>query len=360
MQEVAARLAAGRSRIAAGDRDRRRGRKRSATRSNAGNASSPSGGPARSAARRGRTPADSACGRDRAGRSDRGGCVPRWPKPRRRSERCRAAAEAAQSEAAVRQQREAAAVDDRAPGGGRARAARGGGERARSSRGAGGGGESPGRRSCRRCASPQGSRRRSARCSRTSCRRSVTTHAAMPARFWVELPALAECRALPAGAHPLAAAVTAPPALGRSLACAGWVASEADGRSLQPLLAPGQRLVDRDGRLWRWDGFTRLTPGASARGPAAAPPQPARHSCRRDRGGGGALRSADCRRSGGNRRRAKPPPMATGSRARNCAMPRRRWRAPGRRSRAGRPRAGGRGAARRRRRNRRQARRRSR
>jgi chromosome segregation protein len=82
-------------------------------------------------------------------------------------------------------------------------------------------------------------------------------------RFWVDLPAIAEMPALPAGAHSFTAAVTAPPALGRSLACAGWVASDADGRNLQPLLAPGQRLVDRDGRLWRWDGYTRLTPGAS-------------------------------------------------------------------------------------------------
>ncbi len=82
-------------------------------------------------------------------------------------------------------------------------------------------------------------------------------------RFWLALPAV-EAPALPAGAHSLAAAVSAPPALGRSLDFAGWVESESEGRSLQAQLAPGQRLVDRDGRLWRWDGFTRLSTGNSA------------------------------------------------------------------------------------------------
>ena len=33
---------------------------------------------------------------------------------------------------------------------------------------------------------------------------------------------------------------------------------------MQPLLGPGQRLVDRDGRLWRWDGFVRIGGGSSA------------------------------------------------------------------------------------------------
>ncbi len=82
-------------------------------------------------------------------------------------------------------------------------------------------------------------------------------------RCWVDLPAV-EAPPLPEGAHPFAVAVTAPPALGRSFACAGWVDSEAAGRALQLHLAPGQRLVDRDGRLWRWDGFTRRAAGGSA------------------------------------------------------------------------------------------------
>jgi chromosome segregation protein len=42
------------------------------------------------------------------------------------------------------------------------------------------------------------------------------------------------------------------------------VGSEAAGWELQPRLLPGQSLVDRDGRLWRWDGFTRLAPASPA------------------------------------------------------------------------------------------------
>jgi chromosome segregation protein len=77
---------------------------------------------------------------------------------------------------------------------------------------------------------------------------------------WVALPPLADPAALPAGATPLADAIDAPPALARRLSQAGLVASETAGWKLQPRLAPGQRLVDRDGRLWRWDGFARLAP----------------------------------------------------------------------------------------------------
>jgi chromosome segregation protein len=81
--------------------------------------------------------------------------------------------------------------------------------------------------------------------------------------FWAALPVI-DAPPLPPGAHNFAAAVCVPPALERSLAFAGWVDGEAQGRSLQHQLLPGQRLVDRDGRLWRWDGFTRLAAGPSA------------------------------------------------------------------------------------------------
>jgi chromosome segregation protein len=76
-----------------------------------------------------------------------------------------------------------------------------------------------------------------------------------PARFWVDLAAIDNSPSLPAAARPLAEVVTAPPALARSLAQAGWVENEEAGRRLQHKLAPGQRLVDQEGRLWRWDGF---------------------------------------------------------------------------------------------------------
>ncbi|MGH7094111.1 MAG: hypothetical protein ACREFB_11320, partial [Stellaceae bacterium] len=81
---------------------------------------------------------------------------------------------------------------------------------------------------------------------------------------WIELAPLSEVPLLPAEATPLADRVGAPAALGRLLAHAGWVDSEETGWRLQPELRPGQSVVDRDGRLWRWDGFTRLSAGRSA------------------------------------------------------------------------------------------------
>jgi chromosome segregation protein len=59
---------------------------------------------------------------------------------------------------------------------------------------------------------------------------------------------------LPDGVEPLAAHVQAPPELARRLAQIG-VVERADGARLAALLKPGQRLVSRDGDLWRWDGF---------------------------------------------------------------------------------------------------------
>ncbi|MGX8009177.1 chromosome segregation protein SMC [Mesorhizobium sp. ORM8.1] len=70
--------------------------------------------------------------------------------------------------------------------------------------------------------------------------------------------------ALPEGVKSLASVVRAPAQLARRLAQIGIV-DAADGRRLQALLAPGQRLVSRDGALWRWDGLT-----ASADAPTAA------------------------------------------------------------------------------------------
>ncbi|BCG96190.1 chromosome segregation protein SMC [Mesorhizobium sp. 131-2-1] len=70
--------------------------------------------------------------------------------------------------------------------------------------------------------------------------------------------------ALPGGVKSLASVVRAPTQLARRLAQIGIVEA-ADGRRLQALLAPGQRLVSRDGALWRWDGLT-----ASADAPTAA------------------------------------------------------------------------------------------
>ncbi|MGE5779099.1 MAG: AAA family ATPase, partial [Hyphomicrobiales bacterium] len=61
--------------------------------------------------------------------------------------------------------------------------------------------------------------------------------------------------ALPDGVEPLADRVKAPKQLARRLAQIGVIARDQAGRFI-PLLKPGQRLVSREGDLWRWDGFS--------------------------------------------------------------------------------------------------------
>jgi chromosome segregation protein len=60
--------------------------------------------------------------------------------------------------------------------------------------------------------------------------------------------------ALPEGVETLATRVQAPNELARRLAQIGVVA-RSDGPRLAAVLKPGQRLVSREGDLWRWDGF---------------------------------------------------------------------------------------------------------
>jgi len=79
---------------------------------------------------------------------------------------------------------------------------------------------------------------------------------------WEELPPL-NSPALPRGAEPLARYVTAPAALSRRLEQVGVMASESEARARRAELKQGQRLVTRDGALWRWDGFT-ITAGHGA------------------------------------------------------------------------------------------------
>ncbi len=60
---------------------------------------------------------------------------------------------------------------------------------------------------------------------------------------------------LPAGVRSLTEVVEAPPELRRRLAQIGLV-EDHQGHDMQLVLAPGQRLVSREGGLWRWDGLT--------------------------------------------------------------------------------------------------------
>ena len=72
---------------------------------------------------------------------------------------------------------------------------------------------------------------------------------------WRQLAPMINAPALPFGAEPLGNYVKAPPVLARRLSQIGLVTRER-GAQLAGQLAPGQRLVTREGALWRWDGFT--------------------------------------------------------------------------------------------------------
>ncbi|ODA67252.1 Chromosome partition protein Smc [Methyloligella halotolerans] len=79
--------------------------------------------------------------------------------------------------------------------------------------------------------------------------------------FWRKLSAQDSDPALPSGAEPLGRFVTGADLLSRRLAQIGVVDSETGDR-LQAELKPGQRLVTKDGDLWRWDGY-RIRAGAA-------------------------------------------------------------------------------------------------
>jgi len=82
---------------------------------------------------------------------------------------------------------------------------------------------------------------------------------------WQSLAPMATVPSLPAGAEALNEVVRGPTALDRRLSQIGVVADRETGIRLQLQLQPGQRLVTREGDLWRWDGFT-----ARAEAPTAA------------------------------------------------------------------------------------------
>lgn len=81
-----------------------------------------------------------------------------------------------------------------------------------------------------------------------------------PVHWAAPNPAAGDDDRLPDGVEVLSDHVTAPPELARRLAQIGLV-GRSDGRRLQAALKPGQRLVSREGDLWRWDGFTAAAEG---------------------------------------------------------------------------------------------------
>ncbi|HZM07951.1 MAG TPA: chromosome segregation protein SMC, partial [Methylocella sp.] len=91
----------------------------------------------------------------------------------------------------------------------------------------------------------------------------ASTNTASPAH-WAATDA-SDDPALPPGVEALAKRVTAPAPLARRLNQIG-VVLRAEGGALRHLLKPGQRLVSKEGDLWRWDGFTQA---AEAPTPAA-------------------------------------------------------------------------------------------
>ena len=73
---------------------------------------------------------------------------------------------------------------------------------------------------------------------------------------WRTLADYDHAHSLPPGVEPLARHVQAPLALARRIGQIGLVDSIEAARALQCELAPGQRLVTRDGALFRWDGYS--------------------------------------------------------------------------------------------------------
>ncbi|MEP5757709.1 MAG: chromosome segregation protein SMC [Litoreibacter sp.] len=71
---------------------------------------------------------------------------------------------------------------------------------------------------------------------------------------WAVLTGYKQPQSLPDGVQPLNNYVTIPEVLLRRMSQVGLVDPD-DGARLQPLLQPGQRLVSKEGDLWRWDGF---------------------------------------------------------------------------------------------------------
>jgi chromosome segregation protein len=82
---------------------------------------------------------------------------------------------------------------------------------------------------------------------------------------WARMQVTGEDAPLPEGVTPLSTHVRAPEELARRLAHIGLIADADHGKALHGSLKPGQRLVTRDGAVFRWDGYV-----ASADAPTPA------------------------------------------------------------------------------------------
>ncbi len=91
----------------------------------------------------------------------------------------------------------------------------------------------------------------------------VSDDAGAPIRWAMPGEASADA-SLPAGATPLGTHVKAPALLARRLAQIGLVVDDEMGERLFPALKPGQLLVTREGRMWRWDGLVAVADAPSA------------------------------------------------------------------------------------------------
>ena len=154
---------------------------------------------------------------------------------------------------------------------------------------------------------------------------------------------------LPEGAIALSKFVKGPEVLARRLSQIG-VVEAASGRKLQAKLAPGQRLVSKDGDLWRWDGYSIKAGTDSAAGARLMERRRLKAHQGRSREGSSARGQGPIRsRSGRSSCRARPvshqvfAPRGEGSawRARPHARCHRRRRARGAGNEQGSRRAGG-------------------
>tara|TARA_B100000886_G_scaffold52183_1_gene32070 strand:+ start:4335 stop:7808 length:3474 start_codon:yes stop_codon:yes gene_type:complete len=75
---------------------------------------------------------------------------------------------------------------------------------------------------------------------------------------WSMLPPIENAPSLPPGAISLSEFVDAPKALSRRLSQIGFVPDTATGKNLSKELQIGQRLVSKNGDLWRWDGYNAV------------------------------------------------------------------------------------------------------